>query len=146
MAFLESSETVNYSETARDFKVDRVTLRRRFLSISTSKKEAAIHCSGKLSPEQENTLVQHIIKLTNRGTPPSPHIIKNFAEEMIQGSIGQQWTTRFIRRHESDLKSTYLHPIDHARQRAEYKPHFIKFYRLVSSNWAYNDSFIYFFN
>ena len=65
VAFLESSETVNFSETARDFKIDRVTLHRRFLDISTSKKETAIHYSGKLSPEQENVLVQHIIKLTD---------------------------------------------------------------------------------
>ena len=51
VAFLESSETVNYSKTIRDFKVDRVTLCRRFLDILISKKETTIRCSGKLSPK-----------------------------------------------------------------------------------------------
>ena len=57
IAFLESSETINFSEIVRNFKVDYITLCRRFLGISTFKKKAAIHCSEKLSPEQENILI-----------------------------------------------------------------------------------------
>ena len=146
VAFLKSSNTIDYSKTTRDFKVNHITLHRRYLGISASKQEGHTYSSRKLSLEQEKTLINNIIKLTNRGTPPTAYIIKNFAEEMIQEPLGKQWTTRFIRHHQNSLKSIYLHSMDHARQKAEYKPHFAEFYQLVGLKWAHYDPFVYFFN
>ena len=48
VVFLESLETVNFSEIVRDFKVDCVILCRWFLDILIFKKEAVIRCLGKL--------------------------------------------------------------------------------------------------
>ena len=134
IAALESSEIINFTATAKEFEIDRNKLRRRYYGQCVPKEEAMARCAMKLSPEQEEVLVRHIIELTNRGTPPSTRIVKNFAEEMIRDYIGEQWIKRFIKRHQSRLKSIYLRSMDHQRQKAEFRPHFIEFYRLVSSN------------
>ena len=132
VAFLESSEKPNFKKAAKKFVVDRNTLRRRYKGESVSHKEAVARCSMKLSPEQEEVLVRHIIDLTNRGTPPSPRIVKNIAEEMIADYLGKLWIGRFLKRHESRLKCIYLRSMDHLRQKAEFRPHFVEFYRLVN--------------
>ena len=90
VAFLESSEKPNFKKTAKKFMVDRNTLRRRYKGKSISYKEAITRCSMKLSPEQEEVLVCYIIDLINWGIPPSPCIVKNFAEEIIADYLNKQ--------------------------------------------------------
>ena len=140
VASLQGSNAINFAATAKEFKIDRNTLRRRYNGQSVSREEAIARCAMKLSPEQEEVLVRHIVELTNRGTPPSSRIVKNFAEEMIGDFLGGQWTKRFIKRHQSRLKSIYLRSMDHTRQKAECRPHFVKFYRLVGSDPSYINS------
>ena len=65
-----------------------------------------------LNASQEKFLLGHIQRLVTRGTPPTPAIVKNLAEEIYGGRLGKCWTTRFIHRHEIHLKTMYLWNID----------------------------------
>ena len=83
MAFLKNSDTIDYSKTARDFKINYIILYRQYLNISTFKQEGHACSSRKLSLKQEKTLINNIIKLTNWGTPSTTYIIKNFIKKII---------------------------------------------------------------
>ena len=65
--------------------------------------------------------------------PPTSQMVKNFAEEIIQRTIGKNWAREFVKRHQSVLKSLYLHNIDNQRVKGEYPPTYKLFFTLVIS-------------
>ena len=60
-------------------------------------------------------------------------MVRNLAEEMVQGSLGKNWTGQFVRRHQNILKSTYLRNMDQTRVKADYLPALKQFYDLFRS-------------
>src|SRR5436305_7849870 len=68
---------------------------------------------------QEEALIKHANKLTDRGIPPTTQILKNIAEELAKVKIGHNWVTRFCKRHRSHLASEYLRKIDCKRKVAD---------------------------
>ena len=131
LADLRSQDPPNYRVTALKYHVDRSTLRRRFLGLQTSTAVASSIYLQRLSASQEKTLIEQINHLTDRGIPPTSQMVKNMAEAMIGDSVGKNWTGEFVRRHKTELKSTYLSNIDKQRTKAEYAPSFEHFYQLV---------------
>src|SRR5450756_2686339 len=102
----------NYAETGRNFGIERTTLMRRHKGISTSRQEATSVYHKLLTDTQEEALIDQINKLTARGLPPTSHIVRNLAEEMIGRDVNKNWTSNFVQRHSSRLKSLYLRNID----------------------------------
>jgi len=88
-------------------------------------------CRQRLTIQQEEVLIGHINKLTDRGIPPTSRIVRNLAEEIVGSSVGKNWTGEFVKRHKKRLKSLYLRNIDNLRTKAEYAPMFKYFYDLV---------------
>ena len=131
LADLESQAVPNYKATAKKYGVVRTTLMRRYTGKTVSNQEATTEHRQALNASQENVLLGHIQRLVTRGTPPTPAIVKNFAEEIYGGRLGKCWTTRFIHRHEIHLKTMYLRNIDSLRKKSEYAPYFRLFYDLV---------------
>jgi hypothetical protein len=97
-----------------------------------SRKASASEYKQRLTDVQEETLIGQINYLTNRGLPPTSSIIRSLAEEMIQDSVGKNWTRDFVKRHKERLTSLYLRNIDSQRVKAEYLPIFEYFYSLVT--------------
>jgi len=64
-------------------------LHRRFWGKTTSREEHIDLKQLALSKAQEAALLSLINKLTYKGLPPTPRIVKNLAEEMRGGSIGK---------------------------------------------------------
>src|SRR5207248_7946356 len=115
----QSGKRVNYAAAARKWKLKQpTTLRRRYLGLSTSRAES-ISKSHKLTSIQEEALIGHINKLTDRGFPPTPQILKNIAEELSKTKLGHNWVARFCKKHRSRLTSVYLRTIDHKRKIAD---------------------------
>jgi hypothetical protein len=114
----------NYSAVSKKFQVDRTTLSRRHRAVTHS---AAIEQQNRqlLSPIQERTLIRHLNTLTERGLPPTPAIVRNLAAELAQKEPGSNWSSRFVRRHQNDLTSRYLVPLDSDRFNAESNREFI---------------------
>jgi Tc5 transposase DNA-binding domain len=86
----------------------------------------------KLSTAQEEVLVAYIIKLSDRGLPPTPRIVRNLAKELSKSEIGGHWVSRFCARHKNELTSVYLRTIDHKRKIADNSLHFEHYFKLVS--------------
>jgi hypothetical protein len=128
---LQSQERVNYSATAKRYNLERTTLAKRFQGKTVSNQEATSYARRQLTDTQEKTLIQYINKLSNRGIPPTPQIVKNLAVEIAGIKLGKNWVSRFCKRHQKDLKSVYLRTIDHKRKVADNSAYFQHFYEQV---------------
>ncbi len=131
LAYLELQAVPNYKVTAKKHGVVPTTLMRRFTGKTVSNHKAITEHRQALNAAQEKYLIGHIQWLVTRGTPPTPVIGRNFAEEMYSGRLGKNWMTHLIHRHEMNLKTIYLHDIDNLRKKSEYAPYFKLFYYLV---------------
>jgi hypothetical protein len=128
---LKSQERTNYAATATKWEVHRITLARRYRGETESNQDATSYARQKLTNTQEKTLIKHINKLSDRGFPPTPQIVKNLAEEIAGVALGKNWVSRFCGRHQDQLKSVYLRTIDHKRKLADNSHHFKYFYDQV---------------
>jgi AraC-like DNA-binding protein len=129
---LESQNRPNIAATAKKWKIDRSTLSRRFRGKTGSKEEATSCSRKKLSTTQEEALIAHINRLSDRGLPPTPQIVKNLAEELVHEEIGKNWVSRFCQRYANRLSSVYLRTIDHKRKIADNSHHFEHYFNTVS--------------
>ena len=71
----------------------------------------------RLTNAQEETLIGYIERLTLRGMPPTPRIVRNLAEEIVGEQIGVNWHANFVKRHKDRLTGVYLRDIDNKRKR-----------------------------
>ena len=81
LASLELSDSVNYAQTAREYGVSDTTLRRRHQGKQVSRHKAAFGSKSLLTDAQEQVLISHIKRLSERGIPPTPQMVRNFAAE-----------------------------------------------------------------
>ncbi|KAM4061941.1 DDE superfamily endonuclease [Hirsutella rhossiliensis] len=116
---LQSQDRPKYAETARKYNIDKSTLWRRFKGKTASNHDANSYSRQKLTSAQEEILIGHVNKLTNRGIPPTPQMLKNIAEEIAGTKLGVNWVSRFRKRHHDRLSSLYLRTIDHQRKAAD---------------------------
>lgn len=72
LADLESQERVNFAATARKWQVDRTTLAKRFKGQTGTIQEAVSYTRQRLTDVQEEVLIAHLNRLTDRGLPPTP--------------------------------------------------------------------------
>lgn len=131
IADLESQDRRNIATTAKKWGVARETLSKRFRGETVSNQEANSYARRQLTDVQEKTLIGYINKLSDRGLPPTPQIVKNLAEEIAHVTIGKNWVSRFCERHRDQLLSVYLRTIDHKRKLADNSYHFQHFYEQV---------------
>ena len=138
LADLNAQLHPNIRATARKYGLVESTLRRRWKGQTMSRQDAASEYIQRLTNSQEEALIGQINRLTDRGIPPTSRIVRNLAEEVLNGPVGKNWTGGFVRRHKERLTSLYLRNIDKVRVQSEYAPIFKQFYDLVSLNWLYN--------
>jgi hypothetical protein len=103
----------------------------RFKGEQVSRAVACAKIRQRLSPEQEETLIKHINKLSDRNIPPTSQIVKNLAEEIIKDKVGKNWVGDFVKRHKDRIRSIYLRNMDGIRVKSEYVPLFNQFYDMV---------------
>ncbi|EFQ99471.1 hypothetical protein MGYG_02482 [Nannizzia gypsea CBS 118893] len=104
---LKSQEVPNFSETAKRYGVNRVTLSRRFKGATVSRAEATSIHRKKLPGTQEEDLLQHIEKLAKEGRAPTPQIIRNLADKLAKEPVGKNWVTRFCNRYKDRIQSLH---------------------------------------
>jgi hypothetical protein len=131
IADLESQDHQNIAATAKKWEVKRETLSKRFRGKTGSNQDATSYARRQLTDTQEKTLIQYINKLSDRGIPPTPQIVKNLAVEIAGIKLGKNWVSRFCKRHQKDLKSVYLRTINHKRKLADNSAYFQHFYEQV---------------
>jgi hypothetical protein len=131
VAAIQRGEFTHYADAAREFKCDRSAVSRRIRGLTKSKKEANSFWHQCLTIEQEECLIHRINTLTDRGMPPTSHIVKNLAEEIKGGPLGKNWVGQFVKRYSIRLKSLYLRNIDNLYTSAKYAPIFQLFFSVV---------------
>ena len=128
IAYLDVQDQPNYVAAARLYKLAPSTLTWRYQDISVSRTEATSTHHQRLNNVQEDTLLGYIDVLTDRHMPSITQIIKNLAEGIVRGELGQNWTTRFIKRNSQRVCSLYLRVLDRTRTSAESVSLFEHFY------------------
>jgi DDE superfamily endonuclease/Tc5 transposase DNA-binding domain len=131
LADLNSQTRPNIAATARRHQVARETLSKRFRGATQTREDVTSYVHKQLTDTQEEALIEYINKLTNRGFPPTPQILKNIAESIAHKKLGRNWTARFCQRYRTRLTSIYLRTIDHKRKIADNSYHFEHFFTLL---------------
>jgi len=132
VAAIQRGEFIHYANTTQHYKCSRSAVSRRMRALTKSKKDTNSFWYQCLTNEQEEVLIYRINTLTNRGMPPTSHIIKNLTEELRGKQVGKNWVGQFVKRHGIRLKSLYLRNIDNLRAGAEYTPIFQLFFSVIS--------------
>jgi hypothetical protein len=91
---LKSQKHPNYTATAKKYYVDRTTLSRRHRGITAARGSREAN-SQLLTKQQSKNLVAYINKLTERGIPPSTHMVRQFAYDICQKKPGKNWAARW---------------------------------------------------
>ena len=126
---LKKKETTNIREAARLYDVPRTTLQRR---LNGSINRAEKRTNGlKFTKEEEESLIQWILSLDQRGAAPRPSHVQDMANILLsnRGSsnlqpIGKNWVYNFIKRHDG-LKPRLSRKYDYQRAKCE-DPRLIK--------------------
>ncbi len=132
VAAIQRGEFLHYENAANHYGCSRSAVSRRIRGLTKSKKDANSFWHQCLTIEQEEVLIHRINILTDRGMPPTSHIVKNLAEELRGKGVNKNWVGQFVKRHGIRLKSLYFRNIDNLRAGAEYAPMFQLFFSVVS--------------
>jgi transposase len=132
VAAIQRGEFVHYANAAKKYDCSRSAVSRRIRALTKLKKETVSFWQQCLTNKQEEVLIHRINTLTDRGMPPTSHIVKNLAQELRGQDVGKNWVGQFVKRHGIRLKSLYLRNIDNLRAGAEYAPMFQLFFSVVS--------------
>jgi transposase-like protein len=111
---LSEGKHFTYQEIADKYGVNRSTLSRRYRGVQRSMNEYAVS-KQLLSPNQEEELVKYIIRLTERGLPPTKEMIQSIALTVVKKEGGVGWVLRFVERNKDALISEWTTGIDRNR-------------------------------
>ena len=137
---LINSSKPNISAVAKKYNIVPSTLWRRLKGETRSRKTFLEHKCRYLTDAQEGVLLGQIDFLYNRGLHPTPRIVRNIVEELLQHPIGDGWVYRFQQRHETRIKSVYLKGYDRNRKIADNPKNIKHFYDNVGVEFNLNRS------
>ena len=123
----DPGEDFSYNQVAKEFGVVRSTLIRRHKG--QTQPYAISHAI--LHPQQEMELVQYIQGLTERRTPPTRAMIRNFATTIAKRSVSESWVTQFLNRHTNHLTSHWQTGMDRQRHQADSEDKYTKYFTLI---------------
>ncbi|EED20806.1 conserved hypothetical protein [Talaromyces stipitatus ATCC 10500] len=129
--FLGEDEQINFTLVAKMYGVDRTTLSRRYRGV-TGSKEAHYDNQRLLNDHQSKKLIQWIEMLCEKGLPPTPYMIANFAHELTDSKPGKNWASRWLNKHPNALISRYSTGIDRNRKRAGCAWSYALYFELIS--------------
>ena len=111
LADLRLQDKPNIQATAKKHGVDRTTLSRRWRCVHRSK-EDGYDSQRLLNSAQSEALIKYINDLTERGLSPTNDMVRTFALHIAGRLPGPHWASRWVKAHDSELKSGYLTLID----------------------------------
>jgi hypothetical protein len=130
-----SRDEIPWSKIAEKHGVVRSTLTRKWRG-ETRSREAESIARQKLTPQQEEELVQYIEELTARYIPPTREMIQNFASSVAQEPVSESWVTRFINKYNIHLISQYSTGMDANRHNADSYVKYELYFNLLQRKFA----------
>ena len=131
--YCRANPTVPIAQVARLYGLDRTVLSKHLRGKSVSREVYRQQCDRKLSPAQEKRLIKHINVLTDRGWAPSYPMVRRFAAEISQKSVGKNWPGKFVKRNKKVLASGFLQAIEIARKKADSAKSYQRWFDQVSN-------------
>lgn len=128
-------EKVVYSKIAKDEGVSASTLSRRHRGVQSDITTKNLR-QRKVTPQQEEELVQYTIGLTERHSEPTRATIINFVRELADVEVSQTWVTHFFARHRDVLTNRYTNPMTFARHEADSYDKYKAYFDLVEQKIA----------
>ena len=89
-----------------------------------------------LNPQQEKDLVEYINQLTEKGIPPTPSMVRNFAQDICGKRPGKNWSQGFCIRHKDTIQGGYLNNLDRQRKDADTEASYKYYFALVKRKIA----------
>jgi hypothetical protein len=105
--FLKPGERLNYTATAKKFGIGRDALSRRHRGVQGSR-EQQYRNQQNLSPTQESHFIEYVDRLCEYGLPSTKRMIRNFAQEITQKYVGNNWIDLFLKRHNIDIYTRWV--------------------------------------
>ncbi|EED22587.1 hypothetical protein TSTA_060790 [Talaromyces stipitatus ATCC 10500] len=96
---LKAQKKPQYAKIAGKYNIDRTTLMRRYKGQTVSNQEAHSIYQKLLTNAQEEVLLDHISRLSARGLPPTPQILRNIVKEIIGHDISECWLAEKIKKY-----------------------------------------------
>ena len=118
LADLHLQEHPNISETARRHGVERSKLSKHWRGVQVSMEEYR-ESRSYMTNEQAQSLINYINLLTDRGTPPTPPMVKRFVKDITGINVGKNYINEFWRRFDDQLLGGYIAPVDLKRKKAD---------------------------
>ena len=116
----QNKEIPSIREAARRFQVPNTTLQHRF-SGQTCRGETRAN-NFKLSPNEEQSLLNWILSMDTRGSAPRPSMARDMANILLaergNQTVGINWIYKFTNRHK-ELKSRYSRRYNYQRAKCE---------------------------
>jgi hypothetical protein len=121
---LQTSQKLSQRKVAKLYNIPRSTLQGR---VNGSLPQAAANAQKrKLYPTEEQSLVQWILDLDQRGFPPYIIDVRRMADNLLAArgqepppqSVGQKWVSRFIKR-QPELQTKWSRKFHSQRARSE---------------------------
>ena len=116
---INQGQIQTFRATAESFDVAYITLFHQ-INGRTSRRDC-IPNSRKLSPYEEEAIIQYILDLDLRGFPPRPRDVQEMANLLTERNgipIGKNWTTNFTNRH-LEIKLRFNRKYDYKRAKCE---------------------------
>jgi hypothetical protein len=133
IAKLRPGEKICYTRIAKDARCDPVTLARHHRGVQADRDTKNLN-QLKVSPQQETELVQYIIGLTERSSPPTRQMIINFVRGLAKIEVSQTWVTRFLHRHRDLLTNRYTNPMASVRHAADSYDKYRAYFDVIEYN------------
>ena len=127
---LELQDPPNYTQTAKEFNINRTTLSRRYRQITRARQDVT-EMKSLLLIQQERTLLGYINLLTKHRLPLTPQMVRNFAFEISRITPKKNQVLRFIKHYKDKIKSSYLALINITYKRADNPYQYKLFYKLL---------------
>lgn len=88
IADLNLQEVPNSGATAKRYNLVRTTFWQRHTSQTVSRSEETTEFRQAINEAQEKVLLNYVGRLVTRQTPPTPAIVRNIAQEIHGGELG----------------------------------------------------------
>ena len=145
LTHFKQQEKPNVAATARKYELVHSTLRRHWKAQSNSPQAAPTtskcrsNSKCRLTPDQEELLIDKINHLADRGMLATHQIVRNLAEEINGGPVYKNWIEGFIERNWEDLDSPYLQDIDKRSKKRKTLDEYVPLYRIPYQAACSND-------
>ena len=135
---IQSSQVRSIRAAAALYNIPRTTLQDQLHGGGT-RHDAQVN-NRKLTPTEEQALLDRIISLDERGLSPTLPLVRQMADLLLSqreplSSVGENWVTRFVQRHE-ELMSKYLRKYDYQRAKCNDPEIINNWFKLVQATIA----------